>query len=70
MPGHATGDCDPGLERQPSALDPAEVFRLHAEEVGRWARRLGGPGVDAEEVVQDVFVKVWERLSGFCKEGS
>jgi len=41
------------------------VFREYARLVGRWAQRLGGPGVEADETVQEVFVTVNRRLSAF-----
>jgi RNA polymerase sigma-70 factor (ECF subfamily) len=31
----------------------------------RWAARLGGPGIDVEDVVQDVFLVAKRRLSSF-----
>ena len=37
-------------------VDVASLFREHAQDVARWVRRLGGPNVDVEDLVQDVFV--------------
>src|SRR6185503_7794211 len=31
----------------------------------RWAARLGGPGIDVEDVVQDVFLVAQRRLPSF-----
>ena len=41
------------------------VFRSYARLVGRWAQRLGGPGVEADETVQQVFLTVNRRLPAF-----
>jgi RNA polymerase sigma-70 factor (ECF subfamily) len=41
------------------------VYRAHARAVARWAARLGGPGADVEDAVQDVFVTVARRLPEF-----
>jgi RNA polymerase sigma-70 factor (ECF subfamily) len=46
----------------------AEVYRRHAADVGRWATRLGGPRVDVDDVVQEVFLVVNRQLSGFRGE--
>jgi RNA polymerase sigma-70 factor (ECF subfamily) len=49
-------------------LDPADfdgVYRAHVDRVARWAARLGGPGCDVDDVVQDVFVVVHRQLAGF-----
>jgi RNA polymerase sigma-70 factor (ECF subfamily) len=47
----------------PSApLDVAELYRLHGATVARWAARLGGPAVDADDVVQEVFMVARRRL--------
>jgi RNA polymerase sigma-70 factor (ECF subfamily) len=46
-------------------IDIATLFRLHARTVHRWAARLGGPGVDAEDVVQEVFLIARRRLKRF-----
>lgn len=46
-----------------------EVFRRHAPDVARWATRLGGPGVDVEDIVQEVFLKAHQHLPHW-KEGA
>ena len=38
------------------------LYRAHASQVMRWASRLGGPQVDAEDVTQEVFLVVHRRL--------
>lgn len=50
------------VEGRPTA---AEVFRLHARDVERWASRLGGPGLELEDVVQQVFLKVHQHVGGW-----
>lgn len=52
----------------PTPYTVPEVYRLHADDVARWAARLGGPRVDVEDVVQDVFVTVTELLPEFRGE--
>jgi RNA polymerase sigma-70 factor (ECF subfamily) len=49
-------------------LDIALLFRQHARTVARWAARLGGPGIDVEDVVQDVFMIAGRRLTHFTGE--
>ena len=56
--------------RQPAAtvaVPPkiASLYRTHAAQVERWVTRLGGPGIDAEDVVQEVFMIVQRRLGGW-----
>ncbi len=53
------------VERPRAAEATEEVFREHAGLVSRWARALAGPGIDPEDVVQEVFVVVHARLPGF-----
>jgi RNA polymerase sigma-70 factor (ECF subfamily) len=53
--------------RQAEALAPAppeitSLYRAHAAEVERRVARLGGPGMDAEDVVQEVFLVAQRRL--------
>jgi RNA polymerase sigma-70 factor, ECF subfamily len=47
------------------AVDIDELYRRHAPAVARWAARLGGPGVEVQDVVQDVFVVARRRLQRF-----
>jgi RNA polymerase sigma-70 factor (ECF subfamily) len=54
------------------AIEPAAtqltfdaVYRAHAKTVSRWAGRLLGPGGDCEDVVQEVFIVVRQRLARF-----
>src|ERR1044072_1653365 len=43
-----------------------EVARLHGEQVARLARRLmGGRDGEAEDAVQEVFVRAYEKRRGF-----
>lgn len=46
-------------------VDIAELFREHGATVARWAARLGGPGVEVEDVVQEVFMVASRRLDRF-----
>ena len=43
----------------------AEIVRRHREPVVAFARRLVGDHARAEEVSQDVFVRLWERSDRF-----
>lgn len=43
-------------------MGPSDVFERYAETVALWAERLGGPGIDVEDVVQEVFVRVYLKL--------
>jgi RNA polymerase sigma-70 factor (ECF subfamily) len=49
-------------------LELTAVYREHSELVKRWALRLGGPGVDAEDVAHEVFLVVQRRLPEFRGE--
>lgn len=50
----------------PLAFD--EVYRLYAPSVVRWVSRLGGPGIDLEDAVQEVFAIVDRRLAEFVPD--
>jgi RNA polymerase sigma-70 factor (ECF subfamily) len=55
------------LPPQADALAPdvASLYRTYAAKVGRWAARLGGPSIEVEDVVQEVFVVAKRRLVSF-----
>ena len=44
--------------------DVAALYRIHGRTVMRWAARLGGPGIDLDDVVQDVFLVASRSLTG------
>jgi len=46
----------------------AELYRRHAGDVARWAGRLGGPRVDVDDIVQEVFIIVARKLNLFRGE--
>lgn len=46
------------------------VYAEHAERVAGWAARLGGPTIDGEDLVHEVFIQVQRllpRYDGTCK---
>jgi RNA polymerase sigma-70 factor (ECF subfamily) len=49
-------------------LTVEEVYRLHAADIARWAARLGGPHVELEDAVQEVFTQVHRHLDGYRGE--
>lgn len=50
-------------------MDVEDLYRVHARTVARWAARLGGPGVDVDDVVQEVFLVAKRRLRTFEGDG-
>jgi RNA polymerase sigma-70 factor (ECF subfamily) len=48
--------------------DLGALYRAHAQSVARWAARLGGPAMDVEDVVQEVFLIAHRLLPGFRGE--
>lgn len=48
----------------------AALYNAHAGRVFALCLRLSGDSVLAAELVQDVFVRVWERLSGYRGESA
>jgi RNA polymerase sigma-70 factor (ECF subfamily) len=56
----------PAASPSPAApLSFEAVYRAHAKTVSRWASRLLGPGGDCEDVVQEVFIVVRQKLPRF-----
>jgi len=57
----------PAAKHQPTGSAPTSrtfeaLYSAHASQVMRWASRLGGPQIDAEDVTQEVFLVVHRRL--------
>ena len=48
---------------EPAAID--RMYRDHGRQVLAWVIRLGGPGLDAEDVAQDVFATAIRRVGGY-----
>jgi RNA polymerase sigma-70 factor (ECF subfamily) len=46
-------------------LELDDVYRAYADTVARWVHRLGGPGIDLEDCVHEVFLVVQSRLARF-----
>ncbi len=53
------------LANDAECVDIAMLFRVHGPTVARWAARLGGPSVEVEDVVQEVFMVASRRLQQF-----
>jgi RNA polymerase sigma-70 factor (ECF subfamily) len=53
----------PTSSNAPPAL--AEIYRRHVGDIGRWAARLGGPRIDVDDVVQEVFIVINRQLPTF-----
>jgi RNA polymerase sigma-70 factor (ECF subfamily) len=49
----------------PAPLTLEDVYRDHFDFVFRQAARLGGPGIDAEDAAQEVFMVVARKLETF-----
>jgi RNA polymerase sigma-70 factor (ECF subfamily) len=54
----------------PAAVRPSvdALYRAHAADVRRWASRLGGGRLDADDVVQEVFLVAARRQPVFAGE--
>jgi RNA polymerase sigma-70 factor (ECF subfamily) len=69
---HASGDADDVVRRaQRGDVDAFEsLYRAHAPAVLALARRMVADDRVARELVQDVFVRAWERLASFRGESA
>jgi RNA polymerase sigma-70 factor (ECF subfamily) len=56
------------MEEEPQPLEFDAVYQAHNQTVARWVARLGGPGVDVEDLTQEVFLLVNRRLPEFRQE--
>jgi RNA polymerase sigma-70 factor, ECF subfamily len=57
--------AEPIRATTPESVNIGDLYRTHAATVARWATRLGGPGVDSEDVVHEVFLVAQRRLGEF-----
>jgi RNA polymerase sigma-70 factor, ECF subfamily len=48
-----------------SPLQLSEIYAAYGDTVARWVLRLGGPGFEAADAVQEVFAVVAQRLGSF-----
>jgi RNA polymerase sigma-70 factor, ECF subfamily len=60
-PSVAVAHPEPGPATA-AALDVKTIYGRHADDVARWARRLGGPRIDVEDIVHEVFLVVQRRF--------
>lgn len=51
-------------------FDVAAVYRSHGAAVARWAARLAGPALEAEDIVQEVFMIAQRKHATFRGEAS
>ena len=54
----------------PERLDVEGLYRSHAAAVEHWAARMWGPGLDLEDIVQEVFLIAQRQLPKFRGESS
>jgi RNA polymerase sigma-70 factor (ECF subfamily) len=64
-------NTSPVVARSAGAAKPQDasvIYRQHGKSIRRWALRLGGSLVDADDIVQDVMMVVHRRLGEFRHE--
>ena len=66
-PSHDAAPIDDVVRRaQAGDVDAFEVlYRTHAPAMVALCRRMAGDEAEARELVQDVFVRAWQRLASF-----
>ncbi len=57
-------------EPDPVPGDVGALYRAHGPQVARWAARLAGPSLDAEDITQEVFLIAQRLLPGFRGEAA
>jgi RNA polymerase sigma-70 factor (ECF subfamily) len=57
-------------DAEKAPLDTGALYAEHVHRVARWAERLGGPDVDLEDVVHEVFGVVHQQRAKFRHESS
>ncbi len=66
--GKDGGSPDGSPEALPEAPTVEGIYRAHLGDVTRWAARLGGPRVELEDAVQEVFTLVQRELPHYRGE--
>lgn len=63
MASHAPDDPSrlPRTDAPVGVADVGALYRAHADTVARWVARLGGPLIDVEDAVQEVFLVAERR---------
>jgi len=51
-------------------FNPDSLYRMHVHQVGRWAARLGGPSLNLEDTVHEVFAIAYARFHSFRGDSS
>src|SRR6476646_10980766 len=69
LPGRAGSSLSVTKPVDPPVFDVGWLYRMYAAKVGRWAARLGGPFIEVEDVVQEVFLVAKRRLVSFRTDG-
>lgn len=64
-PAVHAGSSEGGSATAPGTLELAAVYRRHFKDVCRWAGALGGPGIDVDDIAQEVFLVVSRKLPDF-----
>lgn len=67
MSAPASSIVTPATPATPGSVPASfeEAYREHADTVARWAQQLGGTSVDADDIVQEVFLVVSRQLARF-----
>jgi RNA polymerase sigma-70 factor (ECF subfamily) len=59
------------LERaEPATLNIENVYRDYCDAVTRWTARLSGPGVETEDLVQEIFLIAHRKLGSFRQDAA
>jgi len=70
VPGRAGSSLSVTKPVDSPVFDVGWLYRTYAAKVGRWAARLGGPSIEVEDVVQEVFLVAKRRLITFRPDGN
>jgi RNA polymerase sigma-70 factor (ECF subfamily) len=54
-----------GGQAEPRSLETGDLFTAYHQRVALWVRRLGGPGIEVDDAVQEVFLVAHRRLRWF-----